>query len=46
MEAEIERVRKSFKAELVPYKGSHDRPHPRRRRAARGVRSIRVERDT
>ena len=31
MEAEIERVRKSFKAELVPYK-THDRPHPRRRR--------------
>jgi MerR family transcriptional regulator/heat shock protein HspR len=31
MEAEIERVRKSFKAELVPYKGHH-RPHPRRRR--------------
>ena len=34
MEAEIERVRKSFKAELVPYKGT-DRPHPRRRRRAR-----------
>ena len=31
MEAEIERVRKSFKAELVPYKHD-DRPHPRRRR--------------
>ena len=32
MEAEIERVRKSFKAELVPYKGADHRPHPRRRR--------------
>ena len=33
MEAEIERVRKSFKAELVPYK-AHHRPDPRRRRPA------------
>ena len=45
MEAEIERVRKSFKAELVPYKGATtdliraDDVRPRRR-------SIRVERDT
>ena len=45
MEAEIERVRKSFKAELVPYKGTAtdliraDAARPRRR-------SIRVERDT
>ena len=43
MEAEIERVRKSFKAELVPYKGTTDLiraddVRPRRR-------SIRVERD-
>jgi MerR family transcriptional regulator/heat shock protein HspR len=45
MEAEIERVRKSFKAELVPYTGATtdliraDDVRPRRR-------SIRVERDT
>ena len=45
MEAEIERVRKSFKAELVPYKGATtdliraDDVRPRRR-------SIRVERDS
>ncbi|MCA1657501.1 MAG: MerR family transcriptional regulator, partial [Actinobacteria bacterium] len=45
MEAEIERVRKSFKAELVTYKGTAtdliraDAARPRRR-------SIRVERDT
>ena len=42
MEAEIERVRKSFKAELVPYKKTDliraDDVRP-------GVRSIRVERD-
>ena len=43
MEAEIERVRKSFKAELVPYKGTTDLiraddVRPRRR-------SIRVDRD-
>ena len=43
MEAEIERVRKSFKAELVPYKAATDLI--RADDARPGVRSIRVERD-
>ena len=43
MEAEIERVRKSFKAELVPYKGTTDLVRADDVRP--GVRSIRVERD-
>src|SRR3954469_9876248 len=43
MEAEIERVRKSFKAELVPYKATTDLI--RADDARPGVRSIRVERD-
>jgi Predicted transcriptional regulators len=33
MEAEIERVRKSFKARARPLQGHEDGPHPRRRRA-------------
>ena len=44
MEAEIERVRKSFKAELVPYKGTRT-DLIRADDARPGVRSIRVERD-
>jgi hypothetical protein len=43
MEAEIERVRKSFKAELVPYKATTDLI--RAADARPGVRSIRVERE-
>ena len=43
MEAEIERVRKSFRAELVPYKQTTDLI--RADDARPGVRSIRVERD-
>jgi MerR family transcriptional regulator/heat shock protein HspR len=43
MEAEIERVRKSFKAELVPYKGTTDLIRADDVRPGR--RSIRVERD-
>jgi MerR family transcriptional regulator, heat shock protein HspR len=43
MEAEIERVRKSFKAELVPYKSGTDLIRAEEVRPAR--RSIRVERD-
>ena len=44
MEAEIERVRKSFKAELVPYKQTTDLIRADSVRP--GVRSIRVERDS
>ena len=44
MEAEIERVRKSFKAELVPYKATTDLI--RADDARPGVRSIRVERES
>ena len=43
MEAEIERVRKSFRAELVPYTSTTDLI--RADDARRGVRSIRVERE-
>jgi MerR family transcriptional regulator/heat shock protein HspR len=43
MEAEIERVRKSFKAEIVPYKSGTDLIRAEEVRPAR--RSIRVERD-
>jgi MerR family transcriptional regulator/heat shock protein HspR len=43
MEAEIERVRKSFKAELVPYKGATDLVRAADARPSR--RKIRVERD-
>ncbi|MEN3283597.1 MAG: MerR family transcriptional regulator, heat shock protein HspR [Solirubrobacteraceae bacterium] len=43
MEAELERVRKSFKAEIVPYKTSTDLIRAEEARPAR--RSIRVERD-
>ena len=44
MEAEIERVRKSFRAELVPYKQTTDLI--RADDARPGVRSIRVERES
>ena len=44
MEAEIERVRKSFKAELVPYKSTTDLVRAADVRP--GVRSIRVERES
>ena len=44
MEAEIERVRKSFRAELVPYKQTTDLI--RADDARKGVRSIRVERES
>jgi MerR family transcriptional regulator, heat shock protein HspR len=43
MEAEIERVRKSFKAELVPYKASKDLIRAEEVRPPR--RTIRVQRD-
>jgi MerR family transcriptional regulator, heat shock protein HspR len=43
MEAEIERVRKSFKAEIVPYKASKDLIRAEEARPPR--RTIRVERD-
>ena len=44
MEAEIERVRRSLRAELVPYKTTTDLIRADDGRP--GVRSIRVERDT
>ena len=43
MEAELERVRKSFKAEIVPYKGTTDLIRADDARPTR--RTIRVERD-
>jgi hypothetical protein len=43
MEAELERVRKSFRAEIVPYKASTDLIRAEGARPPR--RSIRVERD-
>jgi MerR family transcriptional regulator/heat shock protein HspR len=49
MEAEVERVRRSFKAELVPYRASTDLVRasdaPARPRPRPGTHRIRVERD-
>jgi hypothetical protein len=44
MEAEIERVRRSLKAEIVPYKSSTDLIRAEEVRPSR--RTIRVERDS
>jgi MerR family transcriptional regulator/heat shock protein HspR len=52
MEAEMERVRRSLRAEIVPYQGSTDivrardaAPPPRRRTPPAGPRRIEIERD-
>jgi MerR family transcriptional regulator/heat shock protein HspR len=45
MEQEIESVRKSFRAEIVPYRKATDLVHRPRTEPAPGVRRIRVDRD-
>ncbi len=45
MEEEIESVRKSFRAEIVPYRQSTDIVHRPRTQPPSGVRRIRVDRD-